>query len=109
MHLHGTKDFDEYFAVKATPNPFIMNILREYGCGYDCSSLTELMLSEATGVQPRDIMFSSNDTPAEEFAYADKLGAIINLDDITHIDFLEETLGHIPETISCRLQSGRTV
>ena len=62
------KGFREYFAVKATPNPFIMNILREYGCGYDCSSLTELMLSEATGVQPRDIMFSSNDTPAEEFA-----------------------------------------
>ena len=73
------KGFREYFAVKATPNPFIMNILREYGCGYDCSSLTELMLSEATGVQPRDIMFSSNDTPAEEFAYADKLAAIINL------------------------------
>lgn len=83
------KGFREYFAVKATPNPFVMNILREYGCGYDCSSLTELMLSEATGVQPRDIMFSSNDTPAEEFAYADKLGAIINLDDITHIDCLE--------------------
>ena len=100
------KGFREYFAVKATPNPFIMNILREYGCGYDCSSLTELMLSEATGVQPRDIMFSSNDTPAEEFAYADKLGAIINLDDITHIDYLEETLGHIPEIISCRYNPG---
>ena len=100
------KGFREYFAVKATPNPFIMNILREYGCGYDCSSLTELMLSEATGVQPRDIMFSSNDTPAEEFAYADKLGAIINLDDITHIDCLEETLGHIPEIISCRYNPG---
>ena len=100
------KGFREYFAVKATPNPFIMNILREYGCGYDCSSLTELMLSEATGVQPRDIMFSSNDTPAEEFAYADKLGAIINLDDITHIDCLEETLGNIPEIISCRYNPG---
>ena len=100
------KGFREYFAVKATPNPFIMNILRENGCGYDCSSLTELMLSEATGVQPRDIMFSSNDTPAEEFAYADKLGAIINLDDITHIDCLEETLGHIPEIISCRYNPG---
>ena len=100
------KGFREYFAVKATPNPFIMNILREYGCGYDCSSLTELMLSEATGVQPRDIMFSSNDTPAEEFAYADKLGAIINLDDITHIDCLEETLGRIPEIISCRYNPG---
>lgn len=100
------KGFREYFAVKATPNPFIMNILREYGCGYDCSSLTELMLSEATGVQTRDIMFSSNDTPAEEFAYADKLGAIINLDDITHIDCLEETLGYIPEIISCRYNPG---
>ena len=100
------KGFREYFAVKATPNPFIMNILREYGCGYDCSSLTELMLSEATGVKPRDIMFSSNDTPAEEFAYADKLGAIINLDDITHIDCLEETLDHIPEIISCRYNPG---
>ena len=100
------KGFREYFAVKATPNPFIINILREYGCGYDCSSLTELMLSEAIGAEQGDIMFSSNDTPAEEFAYADKLGAIINLDDITHIDCLEETLGHIPETISCRYNPG---
>ncbi len=100
------KGFREYFAVKATPNPFIINILREYGCGYDCSSLTELMLSEAIGAEPGDIMFSSNDTPAEEFKYAEKLGGIINLDDITHIDCLEETLGHIPETISCRYNPG---
>ncbi len=98
--------YREYFAVKATPNPFLMDILKSYGCGYDCSSLTELMLSEAVGAKPGDIMFSSNDTPAEEFAYADKLGAIINLDDITHIDFLEETIGHIPETISCRYNPG---
>lgn len=98
--------YREYFAVKATPNPFLMDILKSYGCGYDCSSLTELMLSEAVGAEPGDIMFSSNDTPAEEFAYADKLGAIINLDDITHIDFLEETIGHIPETISCRYNPG---
>ena len=63
------KGFREYFAVKATPNPFVMNILREYGCGYDCSSLTELMLSEATGVQPRDIMFSSNDTPGRRILH----------------------------------------
>lgn len=98
--------YREYFAVKATPNPFLIDILRDYGCGYDCSSLTELMLSEAIGAEPGDIMFSSNDTPAEEFAYADKLGAIINLDDITHIDFLEETIGHIPETISCRYNPG---
>lgn len=98
--------YREYFAVKATPNPFLIDILRDYGCGYDCSSLTELMLSESIGAEPGDIMFSSNDTPAEEFAYADKLGAIINLDDITHIDFLEETIGRIPETISCRYNPG---
>ena len=68
--------------------------------------MTELMLSEAVGITGHDIMFSSNDTPPEEFAYADKLGAIINLDDITHIEFLEKTLGHIPETISCRYNPG---
>lgn len=100
------KGYREYFAVKATPNPFLFDILKDYGCGYDCSSLTELMLSEAVGAEPGDIMFSSNDTPAEEYAYADKAGAIINLDDITHIDFLEETIGHIPETISCRYNPG---
>lgn len=100
------KGFKEYFAVKATPNPFLINILREYGCGCDCSSLTELMLSHAMGVEGRDIMFSSNDTPAEEFAYAAKIGATINLDDITHIDFLEKTIGKLPETISCRYNPG---
>lgn len=100
------KGFREYFAVKATPNPFLMKILNEYGCGCDCSSMTELMLSEAIGVTGEAIMFSSNDTPVEEFAYANKLGAIINLDDITHIDVLEETLGYIPETISCRFNPG---
>ncbi len=98
--------FKEYFAVKATPNPFLMQIMQEYGCGCDCSSYTELMLSEAIGAVGHDIMFSSNATPAEEFAYADKLGAIINLDDFTHIDFLEKTIGHIPETISCRYNPG---
>lgn len=81
------KGYKEYFAVKATPNPFLINILREYGCGCDCSSYTELMLSEALGAVGKDIMFSSNATPAEEFVYADKLGAIINLDDFTHIEF----------------------
>ena len=85
--------FREYFAVKATPNPYLIEILREYGCGCDCSSRTELMLSEAMGITGESIMFSSNDTPAEEFAYANKLGAIINLDDITHIDFVEGILG----------------
>ena len=100
------KGYKEYFAVKATPNPFLINILREYGCGCDCSSMTELMLSHEIGVKGDDIMFSSNDTPAEEFTYAAKIGAIINLDDYTHIDFLEKTLGYIPETISCRFNPG---
>lgn len=100
------KGFREYFAVKATPNPFLIKILKEYGCGCDCSSMTELMLSDAIGVRGEQIMFSSNDTPPEEFAYAEKLGAIINLDDITHIEVLEQTLGHIPETISCRFNPG---
>ena len=98
--------YKEYFAVKATPNPFLIQILREYGCGYDCSSYTELMLSDAVGAEAGDIMFSSNDTPAEDFVLADKLGAIINLDDITHIEFLERAIGHFPETISCRYNPG---
>ncbi|MBD5157661.1 MAG: diaminopimelate decarboxylase [Butyrivibrio sp.] len=99
------KGFKEYFAVKATPNPFLINILREYGCGVDCSSMTELMLADAIGCRGEDIMFSSNDTPAEEFIYADKLGATINLDDFTHIEFLDKLTG-IPETISCRFNPG---
>ena len=98
--------FREYFAVKATPNPYILKILQEYDMGCDCSSYTELMLAKSCGFDGKHIMFSSNDTPAEEFAYADELGAIINLDDFTHIDFLEETIGHIPETISCRYNPG---
>ena len=99
------KGFKEYFAVKANPNPFLINILREYGCGCDCSSMTELMLSNALGCKGSDIMFSSNDTPAEEFVYASKIGATINLDDFTHIDFLDKLVG-IPETISCRYNPG---
>jgi diaminopimelate decarboxylase len=100
------KGYREYFAVKATPNPFILNILKDYGCGADCSSMTELMMSDAIGYSGSDIMFSSNDTPAEEFQLADQLGGIINLDDITHIEFLEKAIGHIPETISCRYNPG---
>lgn len=98
--------FREYFAVKANPNPALIKILGEYGCGCDCSSLTELMLSEAMGFTGDNVMFSSNVTPAEEYVYAQKIGGIINLDDFTHIDFLEKTLGYIPETISCRFNPG---
>lgn len=100
------KGFREYFAVKATPTPAILQILKEEGCGADCSSYTELLLADAVGQKGEDIMFSSNDTPAEEFEYAAKIGAIINLDDYTHIDFLEKTIGYIPETISCRFNPG---
>ena len=100
------KGFREYFAVKATPNPFILNILKEYGCGCDCSSLTELMMAKACGFEGEQIMFSSNDTPLEEFTYANEMGAIINLDDFTHIKCVEETLGYLPETISCRYNPG---
>lgn len=99
------KGFREYFAVKATPNPFILKILQEEGCGVDCSSLTELMMSEACGFSGSDIMFSSNETPAEDFQYAAKLNATINLDDFTHIDFLNGLTG-IPETVSCRYNPG---
>ena len=100
--------FREYFAVKATPNPQILKILREEGCGVDCSSLTELMMSGRCGFSGEEIMFSSNDTPAEEFALAAQLGATINLDDMTHIDFLKNTLGYIPKKISCRYNPGGT-
>lgn len=100
------KGYREYFAVKACPNPTLIQIMKEYGCGCDCSSMTELMISKAMGCKGADIMFSSNATPAEEYQYAAKLGAIINLDDITHIDFLEKAIGYIPETISCRYNPG---
>ena len=99
--------FKEFFAVKATPNPTILRILKEEGCGTDCSSLTELMMSDKLGFTGDEIMFSSNDTPAEEFVLAKKLGATINLDDFTHIDFLEKTAG-IPEKICCRYNPGGT-
>ena len=100
------KGYKEFFAVKANANPFLINILREYGCGCDCSSMTELMLSHAMGVKGEEIMFSSNETPAEEYVYAKKVGAIINLDDFTHIDFLEKTIGELPKTLSCRYNPG---
>ena len=100
------KGFREYFAVKATPNPFLLQILKEYDFGCDCSSKTELMMAKACGFDGSHIMFSSNDTPLEEFAFANELGAIINLDDFTHIQCVEETLGRLPETMSCRYNPG---
>lgn len=99
--------FKEYFAVKATPNPHILKILREEGCGADCSSLAELVLSERCGITGNDIMFTSNDTPAEEYKKAVALGAIINLDDISHISFLEKCAG-LPELLSFRYNPGKS-
>ncbi len=99
------KGYKEYFAVKATPNPYILKILKEEGCGVDCSSLTELMMSECCGFSGSDIMFSSNVTPEEDMKKAYELGAYINLDDFTHIEFLEKLCG-IPENICCRFNPG---
>lgn len=99
------KGFKEYFAVKATPNPTILKILREEGCGADCSSYTELIMADAVGFKNDEIMFSSNATPAEDFQLARKLNVTINLDDITHIAFLEK-VADIPDTISCRFNPG---
>ena len=99
--------YREYFAVKATPNPEIIKILNEYDCGTDCASKVELMFSKALDLDGDHIMFSSNDTPAEEYTYAKEIGAIINLDDITHIDFCEKACGgELPETMSCRFNPG---
>ncbi|MBR7060210.1 MAG: diaminopimelate decarboxylase [Eubacterium sp.] len=100
------KGFKEYFAVKATPNPYLIKILNEYGCGCDCSSKTELMISKALGVTGDNIMFSSNDTPIDEFKYCADLGGIINLDDITHIEAVEKACGKLPEKMSCRYNPG---
>ncbi|HWR31441.1 MAG TPA: diaminopimelate decarboxylase, partial [Negativicutes bacterium] len=97
--------FKEYFAVKATPNPAILNVLREEGFGADCSSLPELVLAEMAGISGEDIMFSSNDTPTSEFQKAREMGAIINLDDISHIAFLEKHVG-LPDVISFRYNPG---
>ena len=98
------KGFNEFFAVKATPNPYILDIINDYGFGFDCSSEAELILADAVGGQ---IMFSSNDTPAREYALCANLGGIINLDDITHIPFLEYILGPVfPEVMSCRYNPG---
>ena len=98
--------FREYFAVKAAPNPHLMKLLKEFGFGSDCSSMAELVLAEKTGNTGEAIMFTSNDTPAEEFSKALELGAIVNFDDITHIDFLRENCGSLPEIACCRYNPG---
>lgn len=98
--------FKEYFAVKACPNPYIMKILKNEGCGADCSSLPELILAENAGMLGEEVMFTSNETPAKEYIYANLKGNIINLDDITHIDYLEKALGGLPELISFRYNPG---
>ena len=99
--------FREFYAVKACPNPYILKILASEGCGADCSSLPELMLSKMAGIKGRKVMFTSNETPAEEYQYAYKEGNIINLDDITHIEYLKNALGgKLPETMCCRYNPG---
>ena len=101
------KGYKEYFAVKATPTPAILKILHEEGCGTDCSSMAELVISERSGITGYDVMFSSNETPAEEFVKCAEIGGIINLDDITHIDFVLEALGgKLPKRMSCRFNPG---
>ena len=99
--------FREFYAVKACPNPYILKILASEGCGADCSSLPELMLSKLAGIKGKKVMFTSNETPAEEYQYAYKEGNIINLDDITHIEYLKNALGgKLPETMCCRYNPG---
>ena len=98
--------FREYFAVKATPTPAILKLLKEEGCGCDCSSMAELVMAERIGAAGQEIMFSSNNTPAEDFQKAAQLGAIINLDDLTLVDALEEAVGTLPATICCRYNPG---
>ena len=101
----GVPSFKEYFAVKALPNPTVLRILKDEGCGVDCASWTELMLAEACGFSGSEIMFSANDVPPQEFAYARRLGAIVNLDDLTHVNVLREN-GGIPEEICLRFNPG---
>ena len=100
------KGFKEYFAVKATPNPAILQIMKEEGCGLDCATKVELMMAKACGFTGHDVMFSSNVTPANEYAYAKDMGVIINFDDITHLKYFEENVGEFPETVCCRFNTG---
>ena len=97
--------FREYFAVKATPNPYSLQILHEEGCGCDCATYSELLLSEAAGITGREVMFSSNVTPEQDLRKAWQMGAYINLDDVTHVDFLERVCG-VPDTVCCRYNPG---
>ena len=97
--------FREYFAVKATPNPFLLKILHEEGCGCDCATYTELLLSEAVGITGHDVIFSSNDTPALDMRKAREMGVYINLDDATYVDFLA-SMGPVPETVCLRYNPG---
>ena len=99
------KGFQEFFAVKATPNPYILKILHEEGCGCDCATYTELLLAEAVGITGQDVMFSSNVTPEKDMRKAEEMGAYINLDDATYVDFLER-LGPVPETVCLRYNPG---
>jgi len=99
-------DFKEFFAVKATPNPYIIKLLKNYEIGADCSSMAELVLAQKSGISGEDIIFTSNDTPADEFKKAADLGAIINFDDISHINFYEKNVGKLPELVSFRYNPG---
>ena len=98
--------FREHFAVKACPNPYILKILAQEGCGADCSSLPELILSKKSGILGKKVIFTSNETPAEEYKYAYESGNIINLDDFTHIDYLKKAIGKLPDTICFRYNPG---
>ena len=98
--------FREHFAVKACPNPFILKILAQEGCGADCSSLSELILSKKSGILGKKVIFTSNETPAEEYKYAYENGNIINLDDFTHIEYLKNAIGKLPDTICFRYNPG---
>mmetsp|Transcript_73825 Transcript_73825/g.153843 ORF Transcript_73825/g.153843 Transcript_73825/m.153843 type:complete len:446 (-) Transcript_73825:399-1736(-) len=99
------QDYRNHFAVKATPNPFLLRLLKEEGCGTDCSSIAELVLSEEMGFKGEEIMFTSNNTPLKEYRKAKELGAVVNFDDLTHVDFLHAKDG-LPDMVSFRYNPG---
>ncbi len=102
----GFPGFKNYFAVKACPNPYILKILASEGLGADCSSMPELILAQKAGLTGERVMFTSNETPEKEYVYANLMGAIINLDDLTHVDYLDKSIGGIPELICFRYNPG---